>query len=55
MEVVNEDFAGGASEVFDLAHDIEDQLFDVSEALEKLQEAISRLTDLQPESLQWGN
>jgi hypothetical protein len=55
MEVINEGFADGASEMFELAQEIDDQLFDISEALEKLQETISKLTDLQPESLQWGD
>jgi len=40
---------------FDLATEIEDQLSDLSEALENIQEAIDKLTDLQPESLRWGD
>ncbi|ESQ81940.1 hypothetical protein AEAC466_19620 [Asticcacaulis sp. AC466] len=43
MEVINGGFVGSASEIFDLAREIDDQLVDVSEALEILQNAISKL------------
>ena len=55
MAVVNEGEADRAQEMFDLAFEIEDQLSDISEALERIQETIAKLTDLQPESFQWGD
>jgi hypothetical protein len=42
-------------ELFELAVDIEDQLCDLSEALEKISATISKLTKLYPQSLQWGD
>ena len=44
-----------AQALFELAIEIEDQLSDLSEALEKVKDTIGRLTDLYPESLQWGD
>jgi hypothetical protein len=38
-----------------LAFAIEDQFSELSEALKNIQETIAKLTDLQPESLQWGD
>src|SRR3546814_16478863 len=55
MDVVNHGVKGRAPALFDLAIEIEDQLSDLSEALENIQEAIAKLTDLQPESLRWGD
>jgi len=55
MDVVNHGMKGRASAMFDLAIEIEDQLSDLSEALENIQETIAKLTNLQPESLQWGD
>ena len=55
MDVVNHGIKGRAPALFDLAIEIEDQLSDLSEALENIQETIAKLTDLQPESLQWGD
>ena len=55
MEVINEGSVSGAQEMFDLAHEIQDQLYDISEALEKIHDTLAKLTDLQPESLQWGD
>ena len=54
MDVVNQGTKGRAPALFDLAIDIEDQLSDLSEALENIRETIAKLTDLQPESLQWA-
>ena len=52
MEVVN----GGVHssrvrECFDLASDLEDEVFDALQSLERVQEILSRLIDLYPESL----
>ena len=44
-----------AQALFELAVEIEDQLSDHSEALEKAKETIGRLTDLHPESFQWAH
>ena len=55
MAGVNEGVADRAQAMFDLAFEIEDQLSDLSEALERIQETIAKLTDLQPESFQWGD
>ena len=55
MDVVNHGLKGRASALFDLAIEIEDQLSDLSEALEKVKNTIGRLTDLYPESLHWGD
>jgi hypothetical protein len=55
MDVVNHGMKGRAPALFDLAIEIEDQLSDLSEALENIQETIAKLTNLQPESLQCGD
>jgi hypothetical protein len=55
MDVVNHGMKGRAPTLFDLAIEIEDQLSDLSEALENIQETIAKLTNLQPESLQCGD
>lgn len=55
MDVVNHGVTSRAQALFELATEIEDQLSDLSEALENIQKAIAKLTDLQPESLRWGD
>jgi len=55
MDVVNHGVTSRAQALFELAIEIEDQLSDLSEALEKVKDMIGRLTDLYPESLQWGD
>jgi hypothetical protein len=55
MDVINHGETGRAQALFELAIEIEDQLSDLSEALEKVRDTISSLTDLYPESLQWGD
>ncbi|MDR3736619.1 MAG: transposase, partial [Acidobacteriaceae bacterium] len=55
MDVVNNGMTSRAQALFELATEIEDQLSDLSEALENIQEAIAKLTDLQPDSLRWGD
>jgi chromosome segregation ATPase len=55
MDVVNHGVTSRAQALFELATEIEDQLSDLSEALENIQEAIAKLTDLHPESLRWGD
>jgi hypothetical protein len=51
MDVVNNGFVGRAPALFDLANDLSDQVFDMMEALQKVQEALDKLTDLCPEDL----
>lgn len=55
MDVVNHGMKGRAPALFELAIEIEDQLSDLSAALENIQETIAKLMDLQPESLQGGD
>ena len=55
MDVVNEGATSRARALFELAIEIEDQLSDLSEALEKVQDTIGKLTDLYPESLTWDD
>lgn len=55
MDVINHGLTGHSQELFELAIDIEDQLCDLSEALEKVTDTISKLTKLYPQSPQWGD
>ena len=55
MDVVNHGMKGRAPALFELAIEIQDQLSDLSAALENIQETIATLMDLQPESLQGGD
>ncbi len=48
MNVINHGVTSGAQAVFELATEIADQLSDLSKTLENIQEAIAKLTDLQP-------
>ena len=52
---LNHGIEGRASALFDLAIEIEDQLSDLSEALENIEETTAKLTNLQPESRQCGD
>ena len=54
MDVVNHGMKGRAPAPCELAIEIEDQLSDLSAALEKIQDTIGKLTDLYPESRTWG-
>ena len=51
MEVVNNGAQHRARALFDLAQEVEDEVFDMLEAVTKLHETLSTLTGLQPESL----
>jgi len=55
MDAVNHGVTSRAQALFELAIEIEDQLLNISEALEKIQDTIGKLTDLYPESLQWSD
>jgi hypothetical protein len=51
MEVVNQGGTSKARELFALAGDLEIQVSDMVEALEDIQQTLSKLNDLFPESL----
>ena len=51
MDVINKGFVGRAPELFDLANDVEDQIFEMMEALRGVQETLDKLTALCPEDL----
>ena len=51
MDVVNNGRTGQARELFELAGDLETQVFDMVESLEDIQKTLNKLTDLFPESL----
>ena len=51
MEVVNNGRTGQARELFELAGDLEMQVFEMVEALDDIQQTLNKLTDLYPESL----
>jgi hypothetical protein len=51
MDVVNKGWTGQARELFELAGDLEMQVFDMVEALEDIEQTLNKLTDLFPESL----
>jgi len=51
MEVVNDGSQRRAREFFDLAMELEDEVFDVLEVATRLHETLSTLTALYPESL----
>lgn len=55
MDVVNYGMKGRAPALFDLASEIEDLLYDLSDALGKIQNTIAQLTNLYPESLTWDD
>ena len=51
MAVVNDGSQHRAQEFFDLALELDDEVFDMLEAVTRLQETLSTLTELRPESL----
>jgi hypothetical protein len=51
MEVVNNGRTGQAQKLFELAGDLEMQVFNMVEALDDIQQTLNKLTDLYPESL----
>ena len=51
MDIVNSGWTDKAQEFFDMASDLDDQLFDIIEALEFVQNTLNKLVDLYPESL----
>jgi hypothetical protein len=55
MSVINEGHEGRAPALFELATEIEDEIADMMEALTTVQDSVTRLTALQPESLLDGD
>ena len=49
MEVVNSGYLSKGEELFDLAFDLEDQVFGLMENLEAIQDTLSALTQLAPD------
>lgn len=50
--LINVRAKGEAREFFDLAMELDDQVFDLMESLEVVRDILTRLTELYPESLQ---
>lgn len=50
--LINARAKGEAREFFDLALELDDQVFDLMESLEVVRDILTKLTDLYPESLQ---
>jgi hypothetical protein len=48
MTVVNEGSRSKVDELFDLAAELEDEVFEMIEALTRLQDTLTKLTDLRP-------
>ena len=51
MAVVNEGAQEDAGELFELAQELEDEALDMLEAVQRLHDTLSALTELRPESL----
>lgn len=51
MAVINEDAQEEAGELFDLAQELDDEVFDMLEAVKRLHDTLSVLTELRPEGL----
>jgi hypothetical protein len=51
MDVVNKGWTSNAQEFFDLANDLDMQIFELIEELEFVQKTITKLLDLYPKSL----
>lgn len=55
MDVVNRGYREGAQEMFDLAIELDLEVFSLIESLEAIQKILSTLTDLYPESLSYDD
>ncbi|WP_299492836.1 transposase [Acaryochloris sp. IP29b_bin.137] len=55
MDVVNKGYKGQAQEMFDLANDLDMEVFGIIESLEAIQRVLTTLTDLYPESLSYDD
>jgi hypothetical protein len=55
MAVFNEGARSQVAELFEFAVDLEDQVLDLMASLEQVQETLSQLTELYPESLSYAD
>ena len=55
MDVFNQDARGRVSTMFEAAVDLDDQVYVLMASLTEVQETLSRLTALYPESLSYGD
>lgn len=55
MAVINQGSRSQVADLFDLAADLEDQVLGMMTALEQVQETLSQLTALYPESLSYAD
>ena len=55
MDVVNQGDKDHAQEMFDLANELDMEVFGLLESLEAIQRVLSQLTDLYPESLMYND
>jgi hypothetical protein len=55
MAVINQGSRSQVADLFDLAVDLEDQVLGMMTALEQVQETLSQLSALYPESLSYAN
>ena len=51
MAVINEDAQEDAGELFELAQELDDEVLDVLEAVQRLHDTLSALAELRPKSL----
>lgn len=51
MAVINEDTQEEAGELFELAQELDDEVFDMLEAVKRLHDTLNALTKLRPEGL----
>jgi hypothetical protein len=51
MDVIDGGWESRAREFFDLAADLDDEIFEAVESLERIQRTLSKLADLSPEGL----
>lgn len=54
MSVLNEESRSQVAKLFELAADLEEQVMDMITELEQVQNTLSRLANLYPESLSYG-
>jgi len=55
MAVFNEGSRDQVAKLFESAVDLDDQVFDLMTSLEQVQKTLTKLTDLYPESLSYGD
>lgn len=53
MDVVHSGHAGAVRELFDIANDLEDQLYEITTSIEYVEKVIRSLLDVYPESISY--